>query len=67
LFPLLTYYNTGWWQFGYRFSLDFMPVVVILLAIAAGERLRSGFWILIWLGVGINLWGAWWFAQLHAT
>ena len=67
LVPLLTYYNTGWWQFGYRFSLDFMPVVVILLAIAAGERLRSGFWILIWLGVGINLWGAWWFAQLHAT
>jgi hypothetical protein len=67
LVPLLTYYNTGWWQFGYRFGLDFMPVVVILLAIAAGERLRTGFWILIWLGVGINLWGAWWFAQLHAT
>lgn len=67
LVPLLTYYNTGWWQFGYRFSLDFMPVVVILLAIAAGERLRTGFWLLIWLGVGINLWGAWWFAQLNAT
>jgi hypothetical protein len=24
LIPLVTYYNTGWWQFGYRFSLDFM-------------------------------------------
>jgi len=66
LIPLLTYYNTGWWQFGYRFSLDFMPVVVILLAISAGEQLRPWFWVLIWLGVGMNLWGVWWFAQLNA-
>lgn len=35
LIPLLLYYNTGWWQFGYRFSLDFMVPVLVLLAIAA--------------------------------
>lgn len=29
LIPLLTYYNTGWWQFGYRFSLDFMTPVLV--------------------------------------
>lgn len=61
LIPLLTYYNTGWWQFGYRFSLDFMPPVMVLLAFAAGERLSLKFWVLIALGVLINAWGTWWF------
>jgi hypothetical protein len=61
LIPLLTYYNTGWWQFGYRFSLDFMPPVIVLLAFAAGERLSLKFWVLIMIGVLINAWGTWWF------
>ena len=61
LIPLLTYYNTGWWQFGYRYSLDFMPVVMVLLAIAARERISTKFWILIVAGVLINAWGTWWF------
>ena len=66
LIPLLTYYNTGWWQFGYRYSLDFMPVVIILLAIAAGERLNWKLWILILIGVGVNFWGTWWFTYQTA-
>ena len=36
--PLLTYYNTGWWQFGYRFSLDFMMILLLLLAYTAGRK-----------------------------
>jgi len=35
LIPLLAYYNTGWWQFGYRFSLDLLTPLVLLLAIGA--------------------------------
>lgn len=61
LIPLLTYYNTGWWQFGYRFSLDVMPVVMVLLAFAAGDRIDWKFWTLILLGVLSNAWGTWWF------
>lgn len=61
LVPLLTYYNTGWRQFGYRFSLDFMPVVMVLLATGAGERVDRKFWALILLGVLVNAWGVWWF------
>jgi hypothetical protein len=61
LIPLLTYYNTGWWQFGYRFSLDFMTPVLILLALAAGPRVEWKLRVLILLGVVVNAWGAWWF------
>jgi hypothetical protein len=61
LSPLLLYYNTGWWQFGYRFSLDLMTPVMVLLAGAAGARLSSRFRLLILLGVIVNLYGViWW-------
>ncbi|MEM9776868.1 MAG: hypothetical protein AAF902_19970 [Chloroflexota bacterium] len=61
LVPLLTYYNTGWWQFGYRFSLDFMMILMLLLAITAGERLGWVFKSLIVVSVLINVWGMIWF------
>jgi len=61
LIPLLLYYNTGWYQFGYRFSLDFMVPVMVLLAVAAGERLSWSMRSLILVGVLINLYGVlWW-------
>jgi hypothetical protein len=41
----LTYYNNGWYQINaQRFSLDFIPVVVLLLAYAI-QRTRSKLWI----------------------
>ncbi|HEU5016176.1 MAG TPA: hypothetical protein VFT66_26890 [Roseiflexaceae bacterium] len=61
LVPLLTYYNTGWWQFGYRFSLDFMTPVLILLAVGAGANVGWKLRALILLGVVVNAWGTWWF------
>lgn len=61
LIPLLLYYNTGWWQFGYRFSLDFMIPVMVLLAVAAGERISKHMRLLILAGVLVNLYGVvWW-------
>jgi hypothetical protein len=63
LVPLLTYYNTGWWQFGYRFSLDVMPPVLVLLAIGAGPRLGWLMRILIVIGILVNAWGCWWFVN----
>ena len=61
LVPLVLYYNTGWYQFGYRFSLDFMVPVMALLAVAAGERVSWPLRGLILAGVAVNLAGVlWW-------
>jgi len=61
---LLMYYNTGWRQWGYRFSLDFMIPVMVLLAVAAGTRVTRPLRGLILLGVLINLWGViWWYTN----
>lgn len=61
MIPLLLYYNTGWWQFGYRFSLDFMVPVMVLLALAAGKVVSGNLRILIVAGVLVNLYGVlWW-------
>ena len=42
LIPLVLYYNTGAWQFGYKYLLDFLVPVVMLLAVAAGDRISRG-------------------------
>jgi hypothetical protein len=57
LVPLLTYYNTGYKQFGYRFSLDFMTPVMLLLAIAVGKGLGATAGVLILAGIAVNAWG----------
>lgn len=60
MLPLLFYYNTGWWQFGYRFSLDFIVPVMVLLALAVGQRLSGNFRLLVLAGVLVNLYGVFW-------
>jgi len=54
---LLLYQNTGWRQFGYRFSNDYAPLLFVLLAI--GKRPFG--WLFrtaaVW-GVVVNLFGA---------
>lgn len=55
--PSLFYQNTGWAQFGYRFSLDWTPYLILLLAI--GERkMTKGFKILFILSIIFNSFGA---------
>lgn len=55
--PTLFYQNSGWVQFGYRFSLDYMVLLIALLAVSGRPltRLSQG---LIALGVAVNLFGA---------
>lgn len=61
LVPLLLYYNTGWWQFGYRFSLDFMIPVMVLLASALRSPLGWLPRMLILAGIAVNAYGLlWW-------
>lgn len=58
--PSLFYQNSGWVQFGYRFSLDYMVFLLMLLAIG-GRPLTRVAKALIIAGVVINLFGAWTF------
>jgi hypothetical protein len=61
LLPLVFYYNTGWWQFGYRFSLDFVVPAMALLAAGAGRRASLALRIAIVAGIAVNGWGvSWW-------
>lgn len=59
---LLSYYNTGAAQFGYRFSLDFMTPVIVLLACSL-PRVSVLMRALIVVGVAVNAYGVVWFKQ----
>jgi hypothetical protein len=51
------YQNDGWVQFGYRFSIDFLFALMMLLSIG-GRRITRQFQILIAVGIAVNLFGA---------
>ena len=55
--PSLLYQNSGWVQFGYRFSLDYLPLLVLLLAIGGRPVTRLARALII-AGIAINLFGA---------
>jgi hypothetical protein len=59
----LSYQNSGWIQFGYRFSLDYMVLLVVLLAIG-GRPLGIPTRTLIVIGIVVNLFGAITFARI---
>jgi hypothetical protein len=57
----LMHFSQGWVQFGYRFSLDFLPWALVLVALGM-DRLRSmpaiiTAGVLIVASVAVNLWG----------
>lgn len=58
--PSLLYFNTGSYQFGYRFALDWLPLGVALLATDAHDRLQRWGKPLIIAGVLMHLWGLLW-------
>jgi hypothetical protein len=58
-----TFAATGWSQFGYRYSLDFMPFLFLLIVIAVGRQLRWYHAVLIGAAVLVNLWGVLWILQ----
>jgi hypothetical protein len=55
--PTFFYQNSGWLQFGYRFSLDYMPFLILLLAVG-GRRFGWGARGLVAIGIAVNLFGA---------
>jgi hypothetical protein len=60
--PTFFYQNSGWVQFGYRFSLDYTVFLVLLLAVG-GRPLGWFARGLIIVGIVVNLFGAWSFAR----
>lgn len=55
----LMYQNDGYVQFGFRFSLDYMMAVVMLLWLGNQAALRtSRFRLLVLIGVAVNVFGA---------
>lgn len=53
----LLYQNSGWRQFGYRFSNDYSPLLFLLLATSGVRIGRTFYGLLVW-SVGWNLFGA---------
>ena len=57
---LFTFAGTGFAQFGYRFSLDYMPFLFLLTAHTIGKDMKWYHKLLIGLSVLANLWGVLW-------
>jgi hypothetical protein len=57
MFLLLLYQNSGWLQFGYRFSNDYAVFLFAMLAIA-GPRMGAAFYALATWGIAVNTFGA---------
>lgn len=58
LIPILTYYGIGYVQFGYRYALDFMPFIMLIVARGFVEPVSARARALIAASVLINIWGA---------
>jgi hypothetical protein len=59
----LAHFSQGWVQWGYRFSLDYMPFLLPLVGLGAARldgRIRLVTLLLVGLGTAINLWGVIW-------
>jgi len=62
--PGFFYQNSGYYQFGFRFSLDYTPHLILLLAL--GARPFTGlFWTAAFAGIAVNTWGAAVFNRLY--
>jgi hypothetical protein len=60
--PALLYQNSGQVQFSYRFALDFLPFLLVLLVAGGGARSRW-FLPLVLVSAAVQLYGAWLFQR----
>lgn len=62
--PNLLYYNTGWMQFGYRFALDFIPFLLVPMAVGMRGKISKLAILLILLSIVANYYGLHWFFKI---
>ncbi|HEY9766686.1 MAG TPA: hypothetical protein V6C82_09980, partial [Chroococcales cyanobacterium] len=55
--PSVFYFYVGWKEFGWRYSLDFMPFLVILTTLGFREKMTPLKTLLVAACVLVNLWG----------
>ncbi len=58
----MVYFWDGWRQFGSRYTLDYLPFLIVALALRNDPREGSNRWIfpaLVCLSVAVNVWGVW--------
>ena len=65
----LAHFSQGWVQFGYRFSNDYVPYLLLLVALGMARLLdrprgRLLVMALVGVSVAINFWGTWWGMKL---
>ncbi len=63
ILALMFFHGTGWYQFGHRYLLDAMPLLVLLAAFGMRGRLTLVSIPLILLSVAVNAWGTYRFCQ----
>ncbi len=51
------YGSTGFSQFGYRYSVDFYPFLILLVALGLPQKPKAYHWILLLLSILVNTWG----------
>lgn len=61
--PHVFYQNTGWVQFGYRFSLDYLPYLALLLLLSR-PKLGTMWRVAILIGIAVNTFGAMTFGRM---
>jgi hypothetical protein len=57
LVPLLAYFNTGFMQFGHRFSMDYLAILMFLTIWGMGPRLSRIAYAVIALSITLQVWG----------
>lgn len=58
--------GTGWAQFGYRFAVDFYPVILYLtIKGVSRDKLRWYHWALLLVCIIVNLWGVLWINKFN--
>ena len=62
-----TFAATGYAQFGYRYTLDYMPYMLLLIFIAIGRKVQWYEALLVGAGVLVNLWGVLWIFQFASA
>lgn len=64
IIPAVFYTATGWVQFGYRYTLDFLPFLFIPLALAYSQKPTLAKTFLIFISILINILGVYWAVKL---
>lgn len=64
LFSLLVYFSTGWIQFGYRYALDAIPLLILSLSFFLEQFPASFNYILLASSIIINSLGVYWMLNL---